>query len=115
MNHRPLSLLLAVSAALTLSACVIVPASPYDHGGPYASESGPVVDAPPPQAQYEVIPAAPGIGYVWIGGYWAWQWGRHVWIGGRWAAPPGGHAWVPGYWGREYRGWRWHGGYWGRR
>ncbi len=114
MIARPLSLTLA-AAALLLGGCVITPASPYYRGGPYESEVGPVIEAPPPQAQYEVIPAMPGAGYVWLGGYWSWQFGRHVWVGGRWAYPPAGYGWVPGRWGRESRGWRWHGGYWGRR
>lgn len=109
-----LARLAAASAfALALGGCVIAPLGPYR--SPYASEAGPVVDIPPPQAQYEAVPAAPGPGYAWIGGYWGWNLGRHAWIGGRWALPPGGHAWVPGYWGRHDRGWRWHGGYWGRR
>lgn len=113
MRSIPVRLALAGALALTLGGCVIAPLGPYR--APYAGEAGPVVDAPPPQPQYEVIPAAPGLGHVWIDGYWGWNLGRHVWIGGRWALPPAGHAWVPGYWGRHERGWRWRGGYWGRR
>jgi hypothetical protein len=103
--------LAAASALLgALAACVVAPVGP----GPYYSEVGPDVDVAPPPPRYEVVPAAPAVGYVWIGGYWTWQLGRHVWIGGRWALPPAGHAWVPGYWNRHGNGWRWHGGYWGR-
>ncbi|MFY7903528.1 MAG: YXWGXW repeat-containing protein, partial [Rubrivivax sp.] len=103
---------LAVLGAVALTGCVIAPLPP---AGPWRSDEGPVVDAPPPPPRYEAVPVAPGVAYVWIGGHWAWQAGRHVWIGGRWALPPAGHAWVPGYWGRHGPGWRWHGGYWRRR
>lgn len=105
----------ALLGALTLAlgGCVVSPLYPrYDR---YSSEEGPVVNTAPPPSQYEAMPAAPGPGYVWIGGYWGWNLGRHVWIGGRWMLPPAaGHAWVPGYWGRHGGGWRYHGGYWRR-
>jgi len=101
------------ATAFTLGGCVI---APWPAQGPYQSEPGPTAEAPPPPPQYEAPPPAPGPAYVWIGGYWAWQLGRHVWIGGRWALPPaGGYVWVPGYWGRHGPHWRWRGGYWGRR
>jgi hypothetical protein len=103
----------ATVAAATLGGCVI---APLPGPGPYQSEPGPTAEAPPPAPQYEAPPPAPGPAYVWIGGYWGWNLGRHVWIGGRWALPPrGGYVWVPGYWGRSGPHWRWHGGYWGRR
>ncbi|MFO1328592.1 MAG: hypothetical protein U1F56_14640 [Rubrivivax sp.] len=111
---KPLRLALVLTTAAALGGCVVAPLGPY-RGGPYAMEPGPVVDAAPPPAPYEAQPVAPGPGYVWIGGYWGWNLGRHVWIGGRWALPPAGYGWVPGYWGRHGQGWRWHGGYWGRR
>lgn len=110
-------LALPAALALGLSGCVISPLGGYRSAYPaYPAygEPGPVVDVPPPQAQYEAVPASPGAGHVWIGGYWGWNLGRHVWIGGRWAQPPHGHGWVPGYWGRHDRGWRWNGGHWRR-
>ncbi|MBS0305383.1 MAG: YXWGXW repeat-containing protein [Proteobacteria bacterium] len=98
--------------AAALGGCVVAPLPGY---GAYEAVDGPYANATPPMPPGEVIPAAPGVGYVWIGGYWAWQLGRYTWIGGRWAMPPRGHAWVPGYWRREGPGWRWRGGYWQRR
>ena len=99
------------AAALTtlLGGCVVAPAGYYAQPAP-----GPEVAVEPPPPQYEVVPVSPGPAYVWIGGYWAWQYGRHVWIGGRWAVPPGGHVWVPGVWRPYGRSWRWHDGYWRR-
>lgn len=115
-------------AVAGLSGCVVVP---YGRGrGRYASrddgayagrgpdgddDDGPVVNVAPPPQQVEVVPYAPGPAYVWIGGYWGWNLGRHIWIGGRWALPPSrGYAWSPGRWNRYGPGWRWHGGRWGR-
>jgi len=103
----------AVAATAALGAgCVVAPL--YD-GGPYEPVEGPVADSAPPMPQYEVAPAAPGGGYVWLGGYWAWNLNRYVWVGGRWAVPPPGRVWAPGYWSRHGQGWRWRGGYWRRR
>ena len=118
MTSKLLRPALAAALLVSLGGCVIAPYGyGYGYGGraPYAAEDGPVVGVAPPPPQYEVIPAAPGLGYVWIGGYWGWNLGRHVWIGGRWAMPPAGRSWVPGSWGRYGDGWRYRGGYWGRR
>lgn len=101
----------ALGAAL-LSGCYVVPLGyPGGGGSPYAGE---VIDVAPPAPQYEVVPAAPALGYVWIGGHWTWHLGRHLWIGGRWATPPSGHHWVPHRWERGPRGWSPHPGYWQR-
>lgn len=108
--------LLGGAAALTtllLGGCVIAPL-----GHPYPAQQpddGPTVDVEPPPPPYEQVPAAPAVGYIWIGGHWAWHLGRHVWIGGRWSLPPRGYrGWAPGAWHRHDRGWRWRGGHWHR-
>lgn len=68
--------------------------------------------APPPVAPVEVIGVAPGPGYVWIAGHYAWH-GRWVWIGGYWERVPRGYAvWVPGHWDRRAGGWVWVEGHW---
>lgn len=100
----------AALLATLLSGCYVMPVG-YPRGG-YAPAPGEMIDAAPPPAQYEVAPVAPALGYVWIGGYWNWQLGRHVWVGGRWALPPAGHYWVPHRWERGSRGWSAHPGYW---
>jgi len=70
-----------------------------------------VADAPPPPAD-DVMVAAPGPDYVWVGGEWIWN-GRWVWVGGHWAYPPHPHVvWVPGYWVRGPHGWYRTTGYW---
>ena len=61
---------------------------------------------PPPPARVEVYGLAPGPGFAWVDGYWAWRGGGYAWTPGYWARPPRPHArWAPGHWG--YR----HGGY----
>lgn len=113
-SPRTLRRALMLSAAISLvslTGCVI---APYGRHAGYDTD-GPYVDAAPPPPQYEVIPVAPALGYVWLGGYWTWNLGRHVWIGGRWALPPGGHHWSPHRWERGPRGWREHPGQWRRR
>ena len=107
----------------SLAGCIVAPV-PYGRGRggygdpgdyPRAPVEGPVVQVPPPPPQYEVIPVAPVAGWIWIGGHWNWQLGRHVWIGGRWTAPLPGHVWVGPRWApAQPGGWRYHGGYWRR-
>ena len=83
--------LVACAAALGagVSGCVVAPLGTHY---PHQPVEGPTVDVAPPPPQYEVVPVAPAIGYVWIGGHWGWHMGRHTWIGGRWALPPRGYA-----------------------
>lgn len=98
----------ASALALSLAGCVVAPAGPY--AGP-----GEVVAVAPPPPQAEYIGAPPVVGYIWIGGYWVWQAGRHVWITGHWEPPRPGYVWVPPAWHREGPGWRHRPGYWARR
>jgi hypothetical protein len=104
---RTRTLLLAASLALALPlvGCVVAPAPYY----------GDMVTVAPPPPQAEYIGAPPVVGYIWIGGYWTWQAGRHVWIGGHWAPPRPGYRWVPHHWKRDGQGWREQPGYWSRR
>ena len=57
-------------------------------------------------------PAAPGPGYVWIDGDWAWSGGRYVYRQGYWGRPRGGRVWVGGNWNRTPRGYHWQRGHW---
>ena len=71
-----------------------------------------VVQTPPPAAQVEVIPAAPGPGYVWMPGYWTWR-GSWVWVGGAYVVQPKPHVvWVRGHWAPSRGGYVWVNGYW---
>lgn len=123
--RRP-ALLLTAGVAILASGCVMVPYGgrgaygPY--GGavygsqPYAGQAyGDVVTVAPPPPQQEVIGVAPALGYLWIGGYWGWNAGRHSWVPGYWSAPRQGHSWVPHNWERQGNGWRLNQGHWQRR
>ncbi|MGB6605478.1 MAG: hypothetical protein WBE65_14435, partial [Steroidobacteraceae bacterium] len=71
--------------------------------------------APPPLPVY-TQPAAPGEGYLWTPGYWAWDdsYGDYYWVPGTWVmAPEPGFLWTPGYWGWNNGAYGWHTGYWG--
>lgn len=78
---------------------------------PSGSTAVTVETAPPPPAE-DVMIAAPGPDYVWVGGEWVWS-GRWVWVGGHWAYPPHPHVvWVPGVWVSGPHGWYRTPGYW---
>ena len=102
---RPLrTFLLAVALALWVG-CVVEP---------------PVVQQPPtpPAPQVEGVPAAPGAGYVWLPGHWAWRGPRrgYVWAAGRYDVPAQpGYAWIPGYWAQSTGGYVWIEGHWRAR
>ena len=52
------------------------------------------VQVGPPAAVVETVPARPGAGYVWMGGYWTWNGSRYVWVHGRYVRHGG--AWCAG-------------------
>ncbi len=72
-----------------------------------------IQQAPPAVPDYQQ-PEAPGDGYVWTPGYWAWNGIGYEWVQGAWVAPPYVSAlWTPGFWGYGYSGYSWYPGYWG--
>jgi hypothetical protein len=68
------------------------------------------VQTAPPAAIVETVPARPGPGYVWVGGYYRWYGGRYVWTHGYWAHHAG--AWCGGHWHHGYHGYYWVDGHW---
>jgi len=71
-----------------------------------------VVAQPPPPPPGETVVVAPGPGYVWIGGEWAWN-GGWIWVAGHWGYPPYPRAvWVRGYWYQRSHGWYRAAGHW---
>lgn len=72
-----------------------------------------VVRRPPPE-RVEVVGTAPGSGYVWIRGHYAWQGGAYVWMPGHWetSPQPGYRSWSPGRWAHVRGGWYWVEGHW---
>ncbi|HYB70069.1 MAG TPA: YXWGXW repeat-containing protein [Candidatus Bathyarchaeia archaeon] len=70
---------------------------------------------PPPPARVEVVPVAPGPGFVWVPGHWAWRRDHYVWAPGHWAVPTQpGYVWVPGGWVAQGGGYVWVEGHWRR-
>lgn len=120
--HQPVRRVMLRTAALSvasvaLAGCIVVPRPPrLPHHGGYASHDGDgeVVYQAPPAPHHESTYGAPGPGYVWIGGYWAWTGGSYAWRPGRWIVGRPGHRWVPHAWHRHGRGWRHAPGYWSR-
>jgi WXXGXW repeat (2 copies) len=84
-----------------------------DSGAPQAGAPQGIQQAPPAIPDY-TQPPAPGDGYIWTPGYWAWNGYGYAWVQGAWvAAPYVGALWTPGYWGYGYGGYFWNTGYWG--
>ncbi len=73
------------------------------------------VDVVPPPLPVYAQPPLPGLGYIWVPGYWAWSDDvGYYWVPGTWIRPPEPQLlWTPGYWGWENGVYIFHGGYWG--
>jgi hypothetical protein len=68
----------------------------------------------PPALPVYVQPVAPGDGYLWNPGYWAYGPDGYYWVPGVWVQPPAvGLLWTPGYWGWGGGAYIFHAGYWG--
>jgi hypothetical protein len=68
----------------------------------------------PPPIPYYAQPLAPGYGYIWTPGYWAYGPDGYYWVDGAWVYPPYVDAlWTPGYWGWGDDAYFWNPGYWG--
>jgi hypothetical protein len=71
------------------------------------------IGTPPPPIRYEVRPAMPGEGYVWVDGYWGVNSGRYVWVPGVWRRPPyAGAYWSHPHYDHYQNGWQMHEGHW---
>ena len=98
-----------VCNAIVATALALVPAASF------AAVFISVGFAPPALPVY-VQPVAPGDGYLWNPGYWAYDpaAGGYYWVPGVWVRPPMvGVLWTPGYWGWGGSAFLWHEGYWG--
>ncbi|MGO4516227.1 YXWGXW repeat-containing protein [Terriglobus sp. 2YAB30_2] len=95
-----------LGSALALGAAVVPTAA---HAAVFVS----VGIAPPPIPVY-AQPVAPGDGYIWTPGYWAYGPDGYYWVDGAWVLPPYmGALWTPGWWGWGDSAYFWHPGYWG--
>jgi hypothetical protein len=80
---------------------------------PAFSQVGIYIGHPPPPLRYEARGIAPGPGYVWGDGFWAWEGGRYAWHHGEWRRPPyAGAYWEHPHYDHYDRGWAFHEGHW---
>jgi WXXGXW repeat (2 copies) len=111
MNILRTLMLPAVFTALSTTGCYVRAASvppPYEEDVVVESEP-----PPPPPAEVEVVPASPGVEYVWVGGYHRWDGRRYVWVRGRYERRPHMHArWEAAHWEGRGRGHVWVEGRW---
>lgn len=100
---RPSLRVLAVSAGLSLSACVATTSyvtNPYPAPPPVQAEA-----IPPPPVSEDPL--------VWQPGHWDWTGTAYVWTGGRWIARAGhGTTWQDGYWANANGAWTWVPAHW---
>jgi hypothetical protein len=113
-----LLVLTSISAAL-LSACVVAPPRTEVVYRNYPADNAPppdtaVVYGAPPAPLVEVVPVAPFLGAVWVGGFWGWSGSRHVWSPGHYIRAVPGYRWTPHRWETSNGRWALRGGFWVR-
>jgi hypothetical protein len=80
------------------------PAAPpvVEQPAPPAAQAEIVVEGappPPPAPEHEVVPASPGVEFVWVPGYHRWDGHRYVWTHGRYEHRPHANArWKGAHW-----------------
>ncbi len=70
----------------------------------------------PPAIPVYVQPPCPAAGYIWVPGYWAYDYNYddYFWVPGTWVlAPESGFFWTPGYWAWTGNQFVFYDGYWG--
>jgi hypothetical protein len=101
--------LLKIRTLVLMSFLFLIPASSFAQIGVGVS-----IRIGPPALPVYAQPPAPGDGYLWTPGYWAYGPAGYYWVPGVWVMPPhAGLLWTPGYWGFVGGAYGWHAGYWG--
>src|SRR5271167_303770 len=87
----------------------------FSHGAFAQVGIGISVNFGPPALPIYEQPICPAEGYLWIPGYWAYDYDAgYYWVPGTWViAPQVGFLWTPGYWGWGGSAFIFHEGYWG--
>ena len=89
-------------------------------GSPGAAGDGNEIDisvssAPPPEKAEGTRPAAPGYGYIWVGGYWDYLDGNYIWTDGRWVQGKPDYEYVRARYEYDGKAWVFHRPHWKRR
>jgi hypothetical protein len=111
MHIRFIRRLLSASLPALLFALVVLSLSTAS----FAQIGVAITFGPPPIPVYEQ-PICPDEGYLWVPGYWAYDYdiSDYYWVPGTWVmAPEVGFLWTPGWWGWEGGHYRFWDGYWG--
>jgi YXWGXW repeat-containing protein len=122
MKNRPHGFVQRFGALALISVCTV---------GAAAAQAVIVERGAMPAPRVEVIPAAPGPGYNWVPGHWAWRGGGWAWIPGHHirgvvpampaeivevvpVRPSPAHVWIKGHHIFEGGRWVWRPGVWAR-
>lgn len=80
------------------------------------AQVGIAITIAPPALPVYAQPVCPGVGYIWVPGYWAYDYsyGGYYWVPGTWVlAPQVGYLWTPPWWVWSGAAFIFHAGYWG--
>jgi hypothetical protein len=105
-----LALFLALSSCATMSS-----SSGGTSGDPQSQLTVPVSSPPPAEKSEGERPAAPGFGYIWVGGYWDYLDGNYIWRPGRWMQGKQDYEYVRARYEFDGKAWVFHRPHWKRR
>ena len=95
--------------------CATLSSSGSPSGDPDKRIDVPVSSQPPPEKAEGNRPAAPGFGYIWVGGYWDYLDGNYIWRDGSWKQGKPDYEYVRARYEYDGKSWVFHRPHWKRR
>ena len=109
---RTIALLLMIGFA----GCAALSSSSGTSSGDSKNQVDVPVGSPPPAEKADAAkPAAPGYGYIWVGGYWDYLDGNYIWRDGRWVQGKPDYEYVRARYDNDGKSWVFHRPHWKRR
>jgi hypothetical protein len=108
---------LALALLVTVAGCSTLSSSSTQSSSAEAQSqiTVPVSSPPPPEKAENGRPAAPGFGYIWVGGYWDYLDGNYIWRDGRWVQGKPDYEYIRARYEYDGKAWVFHRPHWKRR
>ena len=107
---------IALALMIGFAGCATLSGSPSNPSGESKNQIDVQVNSqPPPEKAEGTRPAAPGFGYIWVGGYWDYLDGNYIWRDGRWVQGKPDYEYVRARYDYDGKSWVFHRPHWKRR
>jgi hypothetical protein len=107
---------IVLTLCVAVAGCGTLSSSSQNSSGDAKNQVTIQVNSAPPAEKAETSrPAAPGFGYIWVGGYWDYLDGNYIWRDGRWVQGKPDYEYVRARYEFDGKGWLFHRPHWKRR